>query len=153
MSRAWEDWHRKDWGPSSTLAPLGDSAAGAASGAGGAGSKAWHLKSDDRLFPSAALFKDFLNLGLEDLLLGNFGLGRSSFRPGGATHFFLAGKGVDWLRFRGRWKNLATLESYIQEGSVHLVSANILPQAARLLQNRFDAFPTEPAPPTARNDG
>ncbi len=46
-----------------------------------------------------------------------------SLRAGGATWFFMVGKDIGWLQFRGRWAVPGTLAHYLQEGLAAYVGA------------------------------
>ena len=67
---------------------------------------------------------------------GGLGLTPSSFRPGGATARFLNGETVERLQYAGRWKNVATLRSYIQEAATVLAWSKVAP----LVQARIVAL-------------
>ena len=51
----------------------------------------------------------------------------SSLRPGGATHLYTAGLSVEQLQFKGRWKCIGTLRSYIQEATAAMVLLQLDP--------------------------
>ena len=48
-----------------------------------------------------------------------------SLRPGGATFEFLNGASTSMLRFRGRWRQEATLDHYINESCAYLDVASL----------------------------
>ncbi len=49
------------------------------------------------------------------------GLSPGCLRAGGATRFFRLEVDISRIRFLGRWRNLATLDHYIQEASACMV--------------------------------
>jgi hypothetical protein len=107
------------------------------------------LEPDEKLFPGSVLSLDKLfRTALAKLDLGGIGFGRASLRAGGATHFFRLGWSTEAIRFKGRWKNLATLEHYIQEGTSLLLGAKLSPFAQAAVTNRCNLYPNGPSPPS-----
>ena len=101
-----------------------------------------------KLFPaSGETFGAMLRKVLGQLGLAQAGFTPGSFRAGGATYWFMAGKGVDWVKFRGRWRALTTLEHYIQEGMATVVATRIDIKAQERLAAVADLFPALPEPP------
>ena len=62
---------------------------------------------------------------LEKLHLKKFGLTLASLRAGRATQLYMEGMPLDRIRFEGRWKNMATLEHYIQEAAATTILTSL----------------------------
>ena len=86
-------------------------------------------------------------------VLSELGLGDSPYvlaglRAGAATKLFIEGTDIARLKFLGRWKNLNTLEHYVQEGVSAAAMARI-PQAAQQkiasVLSQVDLFAQPPA--------
>ena len=67
---------------------------------------------------------------LADLGLESVGFLPAGLRAGAATHHFLGGTEIARLRFLGRWRNLQTLEHYIQE-AVAAAAVSRIPKGAQ----------------------
>lgn len=77
------------------------------------------------------------------------GFTAGGLRAGGAAHFVRAGRSVEWLRHRGRWRALQSSDHYVQECGAVLAEPNLAPSeradvdfAAQLLPEVLDEAET-----------
>ena len=69
-----------------------------------------------KLFPgSLATFGRYFRMVLDRLGCHNMGFSPAGLRGGGATRLFLNDVEVSRIRFLGRWRDLRSLEHYLQE--------------------------------------
>jgi len=67
--------------------------------------------------------------------LSNSRLLLASLRAGAATHLYQTGLSIEQLAFKGRWKNLNTLHSYVQEAVASLVLLKLSPDVLSRLRD------------------
>ena len=72
-------------------------------------------------------FLELLETTLQLLHLQKDFIRPSSFRAGGATALFVSDVEISKIKVLGRWKQLATLDYYLQEASAALVEADVGP--------------------------
>ena len=107
-----------------------------------------NLELNSKMFPrTSSTASRLLNILVQRLHLSNLWLTCASLRAGGATFFFEKCFDVNWLRFRGRWRALATLERYVQEAMVFMISTRLTAPAIKALRERRELFDTAPSPP------
>ena len=107
-----------------------------------------HLQPDEKVFRwGPQRFQRMFDRVLDDLALVDLGFTKGCFRAGGATAYFLAGKGIDWIRFRGRWRQIQTLEAYVQEGTAAIIRSKLRPVAVQRVEKRLALFSAPPSPP------
>ena len=87
----------------------------------------WFLEGiarDDKFFPgSGAELRAILKEGLRFMGLEHLQLVLAGLRTGGATYFFRRDQNLGKLQFMGRWRAVATLHYYLQEGmTAHLLA-------------------------------
>ena len=70
-------------------------------------------------------FRKKFNQLIDLMELGSLNLSPASLRAGGATYYFSIGVEIQRLRFMGGWRNLCTLDHYVQEASATLVLINL----------------------------
>ena len=73
----------------------------------------------------------------------------AGLRGGGATEHFLRHRGVQGLRRRGRWTQLATLDRYLQEGVLLLAQRTEEAKRLRHMAHLGAAFFWQPAKPAS----
>ena len=80
-------------------------------------------------------FVQLLKWSLELLgVVGNYT--PAGFRAGGATHYFTEGMDIARLRVLGRWRNILTLDHYIQEAAAAISEYEL----GEYTQTRLSAF-------------
>ena len=89
------------------------------------------LKPRDAVFTlSRRLWSDRMSESAELLHLQSCRFTPSSFRAGGATHYYRAEQNIGKLQFMGRWKSTDSLHHYIQDAMAVLVTSQA-PAAGR----------------------
>jgi len=101
-----------------------------------------------RLFPfSPQRFRVLWDHTICALGLQSCGYTPASLRGGGATQLFLDGHSLESIKFAGRWKNMGSLEHYVQEAVSLLTLTRIPPSSQRVIVHMLHMFPHAPSPP------
>jgi len=88
-----------------------------------------------KIFPGGyPAFYNLFQKMIKLLGLNSLGLSPGSLRAGGATHHYLTFQDVPRLRRRGRWRQEATLEHYVQEAVCALQLQSLDPYTLQKLQ-------------------
>ena len=87
------------------------------------------VDSTMRMFQDLRQQRRMLKIALRALGLDGVGLTMGSFRPGGASQLFSESRNVPAIQFLGRWRNLASLNHYIQGSMAAMVMFIVLPHA------------------------
>jgi integrase len=74
---------------------------------------------------SDATFRRQLHLAAAHFGLGQLQFTAHSLRHGGATRDFLRGRDLEWIRLRGRWSSMQSLQRYLNAGVVMLISTQV----------------------------
>ena len=93
-----------------------------------------HLLSDPVMPGGRQKFTRLLQWSLELLGIPKNTFTCAGFRAGGATAYFVQGMELARLRVLGRWRNLLTLDHYIQEASAAVSEHKLGEQKLRELQ-------------------
>ena len=88
------------------------------------------MSPDQKLWPSS---RGVYNLRFAEVAkraqVRELGVTPASLRAGGATHELVHGESMENICFHGRWVNLGSLRSYLQEAASHLVWSQLSAQA------------------------
>jgi len=108
------------------------------------------MPPEQRLWPSS---RGVYNLRFGEVtkrsMVKELGVTPASLRAGGATHELVHGESMENICFHGRWVNLGSLRSYLQEAASHLVWSQLSAQARSLceqLLRRYRILITGPPP-------
>jgi integrase len=98
----------------------------------------------EHLFPyTAAQVRALIREAGDHFGLAHFHFTTHSLRHGGATRDFLAQKDTEWIRLRGRWASIDSLQRYLHADMVMLIGINVPPQlerhAAQLCRDAYRA--------------
>ena len=76
---------------------------------------------------SAATFRRCFQSLLSHLHLGDYGFSAYSIRRGGATHFYVTTRDLNYVAIQGRWKDLRTARIYLDDSRASLLKLSFPP--------------------------